>query len=171
MTQPYAPVRFDVARVISRMTGVVSRNPGVFLGLAASLTGLPTLALALLQLVPGLSERMGQLNSLTGLFSLFLSPMLEAALIHATVSDLNGVRPNVGDCLNTAIRNVLPLIGIGVISTVATARASCCSSRRASSSFWRSMWRPRRRWWKAMACSRRWDAAGTSPADIAAPSC
>ena len=119
----YAPAsRFEIARVLDRMTGVIGRNLPVFAGLAVTLSGLPTLAAALLRrgiLAPLDIDVFGPLG-FGWLFNLLIGALLQAALIHATVSDLNGRRVVLGDCLATAIRNVLPLIGISIASSVAS---------------------------------------------------
>ncbi len=119
----YAPAeRFEIARVLSQMTGVISRNLPVFAGLALTLAGLPALALGLVRrgvLAPEI-DWFGPIF-LGGLLNLLISALLQAALIHATVSDLNGRKVVLGDCLATAIRNVLPLIGISIASSVASA--------------------------------------------------
>jgi hypothetical protein len=119
----YAPIeRFEIARVLIRMTGVLSRNFRVLAVLALVLSGLPNLVI-------GMVERGFLSNPNTGvmglfgfgwLFSLLIGALLQAALIHGTISDLNGRRASIGDCLNTAVRHVLPLIGIGIAMTVAT---------------------------------------------------
>jgi hypothetical protein len=56
--------------------------------------------------------------SLAGLLGLLISALLQAALIHGTAQDLSGRPVSLGDCLATAIRNVLPLIGISICTTI-----------------------------------------------------
>ncbi len=118
----YAPVeRFEIARVLIRMTGVLSRNFGVLAVLALVLSGIPNLIVAIAQrgLLPAFSVGLIGINSFGWLLSLLIGALLQAALIHGTISDLNGRRPSIGDCLTTAVRHVLPLIGIGIATTVA----------------------------------------------------
>jgi hypothetical protein len=119
----YAPTeRFEIARVLSRMAAVISRNLPVFAGLALTLSGLPALLVGLVRHGPLSSFETGWFGPLDfrWLFGLLISALLQAALIHGTISDLNGRRVVLGDCLATAIRNVLPLIGISIASSIAT---------------------------------------------------
>ncbi len=119
----YAPIeRFEIARVLIRMTGVLSRNFGVLAVLALVLSGLPNLVVAIAErgLFSNLNAGLTGLFSLGWLFSLLINALLQGALIHGTISDLNGRRAGIGDCLNTAVRHVLPLIGIGIATTVAS---------------------------------------------------
>jgi len=114
--------RFEIARVLSRMAGVISRNFPVFAGLALTLSGLPSLAAALFErgvLTPYGLEPIGPFG-FGWVLGILISVLLQAALIHGTIADLNGRPASLGDCLETAIRNVLPLIGIGIATTVAT---------------------------------------------------
>ncbi len=113
--------RFEVARVLSRMAGVLSRNFRVLAILALTLSGLPAVLAGSAAL--GLSGPFGATagGPLLGLLLVpFTSTLLQAALIHGTVSDLNGRPATIGDCLNTAVRHVLPLIGVTIATTVAS---------------------------------------------------
>jgi hypothetical protein len=116
------PARFEIARVLSRMTGVIGRNFPVFAILALTLNGLPHLALAIFE--RGFFSPLGLAAigpfGMGWILNLLIGALLQAALIHGTVSDLDGKRASLGDCLNTAFRHVLPLIGIGIATTVAT---------------------------------------------------
>ena len=119
----YAPIgRFEIARVLFRMTGVLSRNFGVLAVLALVLSGIPNLIIAIAEggfLSDLYAGQMG-LFGFGWLFSLLIGALLQAALIQGTISDMNGRRVSIGDCLNTAVRHVLPLIGISIAMTVAT---------------------------------------------------
>jgi len=118
----YAPTqRFEIARVLTRMSGVLARNFPVFGLLALLLSGLPSLVLAVAErgMLAGLgTEAIGSFG-LGWLLTLLINALLQAALIHGTVSDLNGRPASLGDCLNTAFRHVLPLIGVSIATTVA----------------------------------------------------
>jgi hypothetical protein len=114
--------RFEIASVVSRMSGVVVRNLRVFAALALTLSGLPSLAAGLFErgvLTPYGLEPMGPFG-FAWIIGVLISTLLQAALIHGTISDLSGRPASLGDCLETAIRNVLPLIGIGILCTIAT---------------------------------------------------
>ncbi|MDB5481618.1 MAG: hypothetical protein JWO83_2671 [Caulobacteraceae bacterium] len=118
----YAPAeRFEISRVLSRTFGVIARNFPVFAGLALILSGLPSLSLQVYQLGVLTPTGLGAIApfGLTWIISILSSTLLQAALIHGTVSDLNGRPASLGDCLQTAIRNLLPLIGVGLATSVA----------------------------------------------------
>lgn len=124
----YASVTyFQSGRVFSRMWDVIGRNLGVFAALALVLSGLPNLALAVV--TRGLAGTMGDFGRaetafgplfLAAILNMFTLTLLQAALIHGTVSDLAGRRVVIGDCLATAVRNLLPLIGIAIAVGIAT---------------------------------------------------
>src|SRR4051794_28637542 len=104
------------------MGGVLARNFRVLAVLALLLSGVPALLLAIAQhgLPAPFYFGVGGGPGLTGwLLNLLIGALLQAALIHGTISDLNGRPVTLGDCLGTAVRHVLPLIGIGIATTVA----------------------------------------------------
>ena len=125
------PPRFEIVRVVSRMGGVLSRNLRTFALLALALSGLPALVLGAAQLAAGSLDRavfaglglgaIAPAGMMGGLVALLISSLLQAALIHGTISDLSGRPVVLGDCLATAVRNVLPLIGIAICATIAVA--------------------------------------------------
>ena len=111
--------RFDIGRVIGRMFGVIGRNFGVFAALALLLSGLPTALLGLAR--TGLLPSTGALDlglSWSLLFNMLIGAWLQAALIRGSISDLNGARAAFGDCLGTATGDILPLIGVSILTTV-----------------------------------------------------
>jgi len=122
------PGSFDIGRVISRLFGVLGRQFGVFFAAAALLAGLPMLILGILQtfavggdgaLVAGpVAPVIAALVTLT--VTLVSGALLEAAIIHGTVTDLNGGRVSLANCLSTSLRLVLPLIAIVILVGIAT---------------------------------------------------
>ena len=122
MTATYIPQqRFEIARVLARMFGVITRNFPVFAGLALVLSGLPAFlaALAARDVYFPFGQRFESVFGVGWIVAVLVSTLLQAALIHGTIADLNGRPASLGDCLATAIRNVLPLIGIAIATTVA----------------------------------------------------
>jgi hypothetical protein len=114
--------RFEISRVLSRTFGVIARNFPVFAGLALTLSGLPSLAVEIFQrgvLAPTGLDTVAPFG-LTWIINALSGTLLQAALIHGAVSDLNGRPAALGDCLATAIRNLLPLIGIALATSVLT---------------------------------------------------
>lgn len=114
--------RFDIGRVIARTSGVIRRNMIVFARLALLLSGLPTALLGLARM--GLASSNDAVNlglSLSWLLNVLISAWLQAALIHGSISDLNGGRASFGLCLRTATADILPLIGVSIATTAAVA--------------------------------------------------
>jgi len=117
---------FSFTRVITRLFGVLGRNLMTFALLSVLLVGLPSAALQFAQL----SARGAQgpdslpLTGALGLVALVASWLgnaaLQAAVIHASVSDLSGRKATFGECLATGLRFFLPLFVIGMIVGV------CC---------------------------------------------
>jgi hypothetical protein len=117
---------FEVGRVISGTFAVIGRNFIPFILLALLLGGLPKLLVTLVQLrfinqVNGVgvqwdySPQMYVGWIVGGLVMLAAGFVLQAAIVHATVSDLNGRRVVIGDSLKVGLRNCLPLIGLAIL--------------------------------------------------------
>jgi hypothetical protein len=133
---PTADASFDIGRVISRLFAVLGRNFVTFLLLAILLAGLPTGAASLLQLLrmspmfgengvvaPSAAAQLFEptsiaLSLLAGLVAAMGNAVLQGSVIHGAVSDLAGRKASFGDCLGTGLRFFLPLIAIGIISSV-----------------------------------------------------
>ncbi len=117
--------RFDMGRVAKRTFGAIGRNWVVFLTLAVLLTGIPRALFQFFMLSAGL-QGAGQLNLgrvwaalPTGLIMMVASAVLQAALVHGTVVDLNGRKASFGDCLATGLRYLLPVIAIAILESIA----------------------------------------------------
>lgn len=111
---------FDLGRVIQRTFGIIGRNLTAFALLALVLAGLPALAGGAF----GTSWAVGMVNGDPGsiigyililLLSVVAAYLLIGALTHGAIVDLNGRRPSFGECLNTGIRNLLPLVALGLL--------------------------------------------------------
>ncbi|MEO5756388.1 MAG: hypothetical protein ABIQ51_05975 [Mesorhizobium sp.] len=50
-----------------------------------------------------------------GLISFVLALLLQSALVRATIEDMNGKQPSFGDCLQIAVRYLLPTLGVGLL--------------------------------------------------------
>jgi uncharacterized membrane protein len=55
------------------------------------------------------------LSLVAGLVSFVLTLLLQSSLTRATIEDLNGRRPSFGDCIQIAIRFLLPTLAIGFL--------------------------------------------------------
>src|SRR5471030_3189351 len=113
-----APARFEISRVIERMFGVLAANFPVFALLSLILAGLPAVATGFARLQVGALG--GGFYPIGFLVSVAASALLQGALIHGTVSDLNGRRATLGECLRTALLHLLPLVAIGLVAGIAT---------------------------------------------------
>ncbi len=115
--------RFDMGRVASRTFGAIGRNFAVFGLLALLLAGIPQgIARYFAQeTVHGGGLGSGLITACSSLLGFIGLNMLQAALIHGTVADLNGRRANFGECLSTGLRFLLPVIGISILTGVAVA--------------------------------------------------
>ncbi|TKB39551.1 MAG: hypothetical protein E5W81_27170, partial [Mesorhizobium sp.] len=117
------PEKFEIGRVFNNSFAVIGRNIGLCLGLALLFSGLPAIILrlwsqpqidAVLQGDPGAAADPSMMFTvIAGLLSFVFALLLQSALVRATIEDLNGKRPTFGDCIQIAIRNLLPTLGIG----------------------------------------------------------
>jgi hypothetical protein len=124
--------RFDIGKVFSSTFSVLGRNIGLFLGLALIFSAIPALILQyLLQSMIGAAvvDPMQAMQEGTlwryyvGIFagiliSLVLSSLLSSSLIRATIEDLSGKTPSIGDCIQTALAVLLPAIGLGLLAGI-----------------------------------------------------
>lgn len=115
------PRRFEIGRVISGTFGVIGRNFGPFALMALLLGGLPNLLVGLSQTwiaVDGYKTFSPQVFGgwAVGLIVMLVAAfVLQAAIVHATVADLNGRRVSVGDSLKVGLSNWLPLLGLAIL--------------------------------------------------------
>ncbi|WP_293682358.1 YciC family protein [uncultured Phenylobacterium sp.] len=120
--------RFDIARVIQQTFAVLGRNIVTFGILGIVLTGIPTAILGYFQF--GMAQDMlqdmrggsysfppGMMSAsfLGGLAGLITTAILQGALIHATVQDLNSQPQSVGASLAVGLRNFLSLIVVTIL--------------------------------------------------------
>lgn len=123
--------RFEMGGVVSRTFRVIADNALVFLALTALLS-LPAVIYTQFSIVAGFfGYHVATLVGLGSLgpvleqtvigfvISLIFTNLLEAAITHGTVVSLNGGKASFGECLSTAISNILPLLAITLIATVA----------------------------------------------------
>ncbi|MER8524346.1 hypothetical protein NKI48_34400 [Mesorhizobium sp. M0644] len=133
------PEKFEIGRVFNNSFAVIGRNIGLCLGLALLFSGLPAIILrlwsqpqidAVLQGDPGAAAdpsmmfRNSWFTIIAGLLSFVFALLLQSALVRATIEDLNGKRPTFGDCIQIAIRNLLPTLGIGLLVGLGAGLAS-----------------------------------------------
>ena len=112
--------RFEIGRVISGTFGVIGRNFGPFALMALLLGGLPNILVSVGQLwIAGGDKTFSPqvfAASAVGLIVVIVAAfVLQAAIVHATVADLNGRRVVVGESLKVGISNWLPLLGLAIL--------------------------------------------------------
>jgi hypothetical protein len=115
--------RFDMGRVIGMTFGAIGRNWRVFGLIALILAAAPQ---TLLELFRFSAMRQGPLSTESTILSvvsipisLLTSCLLQAALVHGTVADLNGRRASFGDCVRTGLRFMAPVVAIAVVMGLA----------------------------------------------------
>jgi hypothetical protein len=119
---------FEMGRVVARTFGAIGRNWVSFFTLAV-FTVVPQLILSA-YLGVGVVARgkpvdlsnLGHFWAMMGivyLAALVLNSVLQAALVHGTVSDLNGKKASFGDCLQTGLRTCFPVIGLSIVFGIA----------------------------------------------------
>ncbi len=113
--------RFDMGRVVSRAFGAISRNFPLYIGLAILLVFIPGIIsrtlLANLGASPG-APGTGSLlaTGVSSLISGFFGYVLQAALVYATVRDLNGEVPAIRDAVAIGFRFALRLLLLSIVS-------------------------------------------------------
>ncbi len=120
-----AAPHFGMNAVVSRMFGAVKRNLAVFAALAILFVGIPS---ALNQWAQLQQAKDGASDANAGaMFALMLAGwvasfigtyVLQAAVVHGTVADLNGRRASLGECVRTGFRNFWVLVGISIVTGV-----------------------------------------------------
>jgi hypothetical protein len=133
------PDKFRIGRVFNDSFAVIGRNIGLYLGLALLFSGLPAIVLRLWTESTLSGTALGDPTAVAdpsmmfwnssfgiaaGLISFILSLLLQSALVRATIEDLNGKRPSFGDCIQIAIRYLLPTLGIGLLVVLGAGLAS-----------------------------------------------
>jgi hypothetical protein len=117
--------KLDIAKVLGDTFQVLGRNLVTFAVLGLVLSGLPVAVLAVIQAAWLRSQ--GDLSNIlmsSGylanagfgvLVSIITTAILQGALIFATVQDMNGQKPQVGEALATGLRNFLGLIVVSIL--------------------------------------------------------
>lgn len=118
--------KLDIGRVISQTFGVIGRNFVTFFVLTLLLSGVPTAIVEYAQAGQigargGFEFNPAYLTTLAvgGIAGVITACILQGALIIATVQDMNGARPNIGECLATGLRAFLPLLGLSILFSLA----------------------------------------------------
>lgn len=118
--------RFEIGRVISGTFAVIGRNFVPFSLLALLLGGLPNLLVSLGQIWFVGAHQTFSPQVVAGwaagvVVVIVAAFVLQAAITHATVADLNGRRVVLGDSLQVGLRNCAPLIGLAFLMALGLA--------------------------------------------------
>lgn len=122
---------FRIGRVVSRLFNALFANLATFLALAALLM-IPMLLLTLYTstnlarmgmtpaggILPGGGWNFISMMVIQTVVYLIVAYLLQAALVYGTIAYLNDERPGFGQCLSSAMKSVLPLIVIAILSGV-----------------------------------------------------
>lgn len=110
--------RFDMGRVASRTFGVIGRNFVVFVLLTLLLAGIPQAIVRYLAQMrtAGFSLETSLISVVLGLISYAAMNVLQAALVHGTVADLNGKKASFGDCLATGMHFLWPVVAVSFLT-------------------------------------------------------
>lgn len=121
---------FSIGSVFSNTFAVIGHNFIMFAVIAALaeipvvaftwfFTGLNPFAPAKFAVPPGASPLgYAGIAAAGGLVAFIFSCILQAALIHGTVADLNGRRASFADCLATGLKSAFPLIAIAILAAL-----------------------------------------------------
>lgn len=125
------PAIFRIGRVFGDTFNVFGRNFGLYIGLSLIFAGIPNFLYQLL--IGSQVEASVQTNGapppsfvITALFGalvffliyMALSSVLQAALVRATIQDLNGQQPTFADALSRGIALLLPVVGLSIVMSL-----------------------------------------------------
>jgi len=114
--------QLDMGRVIQDLFGVLGRNFVTFLILAAVLVGLPGLLAGYMQMSLLTQGHLFDWRAtLVGLVPAVGALILQGTIIYGAVTDMNGKRASLADCISIGLRCFLPLLGIGILFGLAVA--------------------------------------------------
>lgn len=133
------PAVFRIGRVFGDTFNVLGRNFGLYIGLALIFSGIPTFLFQFLvgsqveaagtpqtSGAPSAAFTMAMLLVPIGFFLVYmaLSSILQAALVRATIQDLNGQQPTFADALGRGIATLLPVVGLSIVMSLGIGLAS-----------------------------------------------
>jgi hypothetical protein len=123
----YEERRMSITRVFQRAFQAISLNPVVILSLALVVGAVPSLLMTALISRAGIGSQASIQISfgtiigagfISGLVGLVVSALVQAAITRATVTAIEGRRATFGESLSTALRVLLPLIGLSILLAI-----------------------------------------------------
>lgn len=118
ITMPSPTAKLSFGRVIQGTFGVAWRNIAVFLTLIVGCLAVPgiIIGLGVMQFQSGVSASAFAVVGLGYLALMVGAAVLQPAIIHGAVADLNGRRATAGECIRTGLRHALPVFVILLLS-------------------------------------------------------
>jgi uncharacterized membrane protein len=122
----------SIGRILNTAFGAIFGNLFVMLGIAFLFGGLPQGVISYFQesLTPRLAAGSISLGQYVGvvilasLLNMVFTVLAQGALVRATIASSHGERATFGECLSTALRRLLPLLGLGIVSGLAVGFAA-----------------------------------------------
>jgi hypothetical protein len=123
----YEERRMSITRVFQRAFQAISLNPVVILSLALVVGAVPSLLMTALISRAGIGSQASIQISfgaiigagfISGLVGLVVSALVQAAITRATVTAIEGRTATFGESLSTALRVLLPLIGLSILLAI-----------------------------------------------------
>lgn len=122
----------SIGRILNTAFGAIFGNLFVMLGIAFLFGGLPQGVISYFQqsLTPQLAAgsisvgRYAGVVLLGSLLNMVFAVLAQGALVRATIASSHDERATFGECLSTALRRLLPLLGLGIVSGLAVGFAA-----------------------------------------------
>jgi hypothetical protein len=126
----YEERRMSITRVFQRAFQAISLNPVVILSLALVVGAVPSLLMTALIYRAGIGSPASIQNGsisfgaiigasfISGIVGLVVSALVQGAITRATVTAIEGRRATFGESLSTALRVLLPLIGLSILLAI-----------------------------------------------------
>jgi len=122
----------SIGRVLNTAFGAIFGNLFVMLGIAFLFAGVPQGIISYFQqsLAPQVAAGSISMSQYFGvvilgsLLNMVFTVLAEGALVRATIASSQGQRATFGECLSTAFRRLLPLLGLGIVSGLAVGFAA-----------------------------------------------
>lgn len=122
----------SIGRVLNTAFGAIFGNLFVMLGIAFLFAGIPQGVISYFQQSVAPQVAAGSISMsqyfgvviLGALLNMVFTVLAQGALVRATIASSQGQRATFGECLSTAFRRLLPLLGLGIVSGFAVGFAA-----------------------------------------------
>ena len=121
-TAAFSEENIDIGRVVQRGFQTIGRHAAPFLGLALLLGALPAFLLSMFLVgdpaAVGMATFLAPSYWLTLLVTMIAGYVLQATLVRASILDLSGRDPDIGGSVSVALKLLLPMIGVAILSSI-----------------------------------------------------